>query len=51
MDAAKGAVTRVKDWAAAPVTQDMDLVNVALTTAFVATIAFLWTRVLAQITE
>lgn len=47
----KGVVTELKDWAVNPVTTKMSLLDVALTTAFVVTISFLWTRVLAQITE
>ena len=48
---AKGVITEIKDWALHPVKNDMDLVEVALTTMFVVLIAFLWTRVLNMITD
>lgn len=47
----KGVVTQLKDWAKHPVDNDMNLVDVTLTTILVVSVAFLWTRVLNQITE
>lgn len=37
---------RFQKWVAAPVAQEMDLINVVLTTILVVSVAFLWTRVL-----
>lgn len=51
MEALKNVGQEFKDWAARPVGANMSLVDLGLTTAFVLTIAFLWTRILAQITD
>ncbi len=48
---AKGVLTQVKDWAKHPFDNDMNLIDVTLTTLLVVTVAFLWTRILAQITD
>ncbi len=41
--------TEIRDWIRKPISGDMDLTTVALTTVFVLTIAFLWTRVLRHV--
>lgn len=48
---ANGVVTDIKNWAVKPITSDMDFMDVVLTTILIATVAFLWTRILAQITD
>jgi len=50
-DMQKGVLTELKDWAAHPIKNDMDLIDVTLTTILVVSVAFLWTRVLSQITD
>lgn len=49
MDDNNNLIGRFQKWAAAPVTQDMDLVSVVLTTILVLSVAFLWTRVLTHV--
>lgn len=39
-------VQRFQKWTAAPVTANMDLMSVVLTTILVVSVAYLWTRVL-----
>lgn len=39
-------VSKFKSWAASPVTSNMDLLSVALTTILVVSVAFFWTRIL-----
>lgn len=39
------------EWVKKPFTEDMDLLSVVLTTVLVVTVAFLWTRILGQISE
>jgi hypothetical protein len=51
MDAQNGMVTRLGNWAKKPITDDMDMVAVVMTTILVVTIAFAWTRVLRLVTE
>lgn len=46
-----GLMTDAKEWLMHPVNSDMDILDVVLTTILVVTVAFLWTRVLAQITD
>lgn len=46
---ANGFTTEIRDWIRHPITGEMDLTTVALTTVFVLTIAFLWTRVLRHV--
>jgi len=44
-------MARLQKWVAAPVTSDMDLIDVALTTILVVTIAFAWGRILASLVD
>lgn len=46
-----GFLTRLQKWAAHPVTSDMDIMDVVLTTLLVLCVAFAWTRVVGQITN
>jgi hypothetical protein len=46
---ANGLVSRLAAWAAAPITQPMDIVDVILTAAFVTTIVVAWLFVLRHI--
>lgn len=47
----KGLLTEVQEWVKDPISGDMDIWDVILTTVLVASVAFLWTRVLAQIVD
>lgn len=48
---ATGLLTRIQAWAKKPVSTDLNLVSLALTTIFVATVVFLYCRFLGYITE
>ena len=48
---AQGLTTRLMGWAAKPITTDMSLVDVALTTVFIATVIFLYWQLLSYIKE
>ena len=48
---AQGLITRLSAWAQKPWTTDLDLVDLALTTIFIATVVFLWWRLLTYIVE
>ena len=47
----QGLTTRLRDWAAYPVMNQMDMLDVVLTTVLVATLAFAWIVILKHITE
>ncbi len=42
----KAGLDKFQKWTAAPVTSQMDLMSVVLTTILVVSVAYLWTRVL-----
>jgi hypothetical protein len=42
---------RLKKWVAAPVTEEMDFVSVALTTVLIVSLAFAWTRILKALVD
>lgn len=46
-----GLTSRIKTWLAHPITNDMDLLSVFLTTGLLVIIVFFWTRILGDITE
>lgn len=46
-----GFLTRLQQWAAKPFSEEMDAWNWVLFTAFVVTVAVLWTRVLRTVTK
>jgi len=46
-----GAAPGFFDWVAKPFKEDMDVLNWVLFVIFLVTVAFLWTRVLNQISE
>jgi hypothetical protein len=46
-----GFFTRIAAWAKKPVTSDLDLLGLALTVVFIATVVFLYHRLLGYITE
>ncbi len=46
-----GVVARLQKWVASPITEDMDFVDVILTTVLVVTIAFAWTRILRSLVD
>lgn len=51
MPGLQNIIPEVKEWVAAPVTSRMSILDVALTTILVVSVAFLWTRALALITD
>lgn len=46
-----GFVTRLQQWALYPVTNQMDMLTVVLTTVLVVTLAYAWVIILKHITE
>lgn len=46
---ANGLISRLAAWAATPITEQMDLVDVALTVAFATTIVVAWLFVMRHI--
>jgi hypothetical protein len=46
-----GFVTRLQNWVLYPVTNQMDMLDVVLSTVLVVTIAFAWIIILRHITE
>jgi hypothetical protein len=46
-----GLIPRLQAWAMHPLAQDIDLLGLALTVVFVATVVFLYCRFLSYVTE
>lgn len=46
-----GLIPRLQAWAMHPLSQDMDLLGLALTVVFTATVVFLYCRFLSYVTE
>ena len=46
-----GLIPRLQAWAMHPLKQDMYLMGLALTVLFIATVVFLYCRVLSYVTE
>jgi hypothetical protein len=46
-----GLITRLKQWALYPVTNQMDMLTVVLTTVLVISVAYAWVMILRHITE
>lgn len=42
---------RLSKWVAAPVTEEMDFLDVVLTTVLIVTIAFAWGRILGSLVD
>jgi len=47
----QGFITRLGTWAAAPITTQMDIWDVVLTTILVATVGCVWLSVLSHLTS